>query len=152
MEDFQGAYIERALDTAALQTANRRVGTMHLGGMTIECLLKHMIVTYHRVRGWDLPSVREPGVLVTNPGHDVVAAARRMVRLQDRIDRNPAVRAWLQEIRFPGRLMHPEPGRVWVTFESARYDSRLPTDPAYTTWCTAYSELRKWLLEQMRTL
>lgn len=150
MEDFHGAYVERALDTVALQTANRRMGTMHLGGMTIECLLKHMIVTYHGVTEWDRPSVREPGVLVENPGHDVVSAADRLSLLQDRINRDPAVRTWLHQIRFP--MMHPERGKLWVTFESARYDSRVPTDAAYATWCTAYKELRKWLMEQMQTL
>lgn len=52
MEDYNGAFVARFEDTEILIQGNRAAGAMHLGGMTVECLLKHMVVTYHGVRNW----------------------------------------------------------------------------------------------------
>ncbi len=38
MEDYQAAFMERHIDTQTLYPV-RKVGAMHFGGVTIECLL-----------------------------------------------------------------------------------------------------------------
>ncbi|MFB8797323.1 MAG: hypothetical protein U7126_24565 [Microcoleus sp.] len=43
IEDYQAAFIESHLDTETLGKSGRKVAAMHLGGVTIECLLKAMI-------------------------------------------------------------------------------------------------------------
>ncbi|GAB1539626.1 hypothetical protein NUACC21_22930 [Scytonema sp. NUACC21] len=40
MEDYQAAFIQRHMDTETLCNAKRKIGAMHFGGITIECLLK----------------------------------------------------------------------------------------------------------------
>ena len=41
MEDYQAAFLERHTDTETLKPL-RKIGAMHFGGITIECLLKSL--------------------------------------------------------------------------------------------------------------
>ena len=44
MEDYQSAFLQRHQDTEILHQSKRKIAAMHFGGITIECLLKSMIL------------------------------------------------------------------------------------------------------------
>jgi len=44
MEDYQSAFLQRHQDTEILFKSHRKIAAMHFGGITIECLLKSMIL------------------------------------------------------------------------------------------------------------
>ena len=82
MEDYQAAFMERHIDTQTLYPV-RKVGSMHFGGVTIECLLKAMIfgtLPSGASREWKTKH-NTPGHTITNPGHKYDAALRVHDRL-----------------------------------------------------------------------
>ena len=105
MEDYQTAFSERHTDTEALWNSDRKVAAMHFGGITIECLLKAMIIASlpkGTSREWKTDSL-DPGHTITNPGHSYVEALRRHNRLHSRIQKFPEVMKWLKEIEHPNQ-------------------------------------------------
>ena len=80
MEDYQTAFSERHTDTEALCNSDRKIAAMlHFGGITIECLLKAMIISSlpkGASKEWKTDSL-DPGHTITNPGHSYVEAIRR---------------------------------------------------------------------------
>ena len=60
MEDFRHAYLERLQDKTLLESADRRTAAMHLGGVTIECLLKAMRVEIDHIADWYIPDEKCP--------------------------------------------------------------------------------------------
>ena len=64
MEDYQAAFLQRHQDQIILDKNNRRIASMHLGGVVIECLLKRMIMASlprNASQEWKTDS--------NNPGH-----------------------------------------------------------------------------------
>jgi hypothetical protein len=45
MEDYHTAFLQRATDVTVLDKNGRRIAAIHFGGVAIECLLKHIIIT-----------------------------------------------------------------------------------------------------------
>lgn len=49
IENYEKAYIDRRKDYAVLRRANRRVLTMYMGGIYLECLLKTVIIRKYKI-------------------------------------------------------------------------------------------------------
>ncbi|XWU44554.1 MAG: hypothetical protein HEQ09_04410 [Dolichospermum sp. UKL202] len=143
MEDYQAAFMERHTDTETLHPV-RKVGAMHFGGVTIECLLKAMIfatLPNGASREWKTSS-NNPGHTIKNPGHKYDAALRRHNRLRSRIERFPDVMEWLNTVENP----------MSQHFIDLRYSGLEPDDESYELWFHAYHNLIRWLQEQIATL
>src|SRR5688572_12140713 len=87
MEDYLGASIVKSADVDALLAVPtpRCIGAAHLGGITVECKLKALLLAYHGVSKWDELGVRpkdpRKGQPIGNPGHALMAALRGMPEL-----------------------------------------------------------------------
>lgn len=143
MEDYQNTFSERHTDTAALCNSDRRIAAMHFGGITIECLLKAMIIASLPkgvFKEWKTDSF-DPGHTITNPGHSYGEALRRHNRLNSRIQKFPGVMKWLQDIEHPSQH-----------FIDMRYSCDEPDDASYKQWLDSYQRLRGWLQKQATQL
>jgi hypothetical protein len=143
MEDYQSAFQEREIDTQALCEANRKVAAMHLGGITVECLLKAMIMASlpkSASQVWKTDS-DDPGHTLTNPGHSYNEALKRHNRLRSRIDKFPAVKIWLQNTECPNQH-----------FIEMRYSGSEPDEESYKRWLDSYKSLVGWLEKQATQL
>ncbi|NJR66271.1 MAG: hypothetical protein HC772_14615 [Leptolyngbyaceae cyanobacterium CRU_2_3] len=143
MEDYQTAFSERHTDTEALCNSGRKIAAMHFGGITIECLLKAMIVASLPKgvsKEWKTDSL-DPGHTITNPGHSYVEALRRHNRLNSRIQQFPEVMKWLKDIEHPNQH-----------FIDMRYSCNEPDDASYKRWLDSYQRLRGWLQKQATQL
>jgi hypothetical protein len=143
MEDYQAAFLQRHQDTEVLHSSVRKVGAMHFGGCTIECLLKSMILdSLHKNsrREWKTDS-NDPGHTITNPGHSFQSALKSHNRLRSRIEKFPVVKKWLDTVEHPSQH-----------FIDMRYSDDDPQDESYKEWWNAYQRLRRWLLQQRTQL
>lgn len=121
----------------------RRIAAVHFGGVTIECLLKHIIYTSLPVdarREWKTSS-SNPGHTITNPGHSYQEALRRHARLKSRVESQPFVLGWLNDVENPGSH-----------FIDMRYVGKEPEDDRYKRWLKSYKSLVSWLQRQSTTL
>lgn len=143
MEDYQSAFQYRLDDTAALHDANRKSAAMHFGGITVECLLKAIILA-------SLPRTAKPewkttgnnpGHTIVNPGHSLFQAIRCNSRLYTRVQNSKAVMTWLNVVENPGQH-----------FIDVRYAGSEPGDEIYKTWFEAYQKLIHWLQKQATQL
>ena len=84
MEDYAGAYRSRLSDVDVLLTAqNRRsVAAAHLGGISVECRIKALLIGYHKLAEWNQPSrrLRDPktGQPIPCPEHGLISGLRLM--------------------------------------------------------------------------
>jgi hypothetical protein len=143
MEDYQAAFLQRHTDTETLHSSERKVAAMHLGGITIECLLKSMILASlprNASREWKTDA-NNPGHTITNPGHSFQDALKRHNRLNSRIDKFPEVKKWMDVVESPSQH-----------FIDMRYSGNEPDDADYKQWLSAYQRLRGWLLKQSTQL
>ena len=144
MEDYQSAFLQRHQDTEILCQSARKVAAMHFGGVTVECLLKSMILATALPRGanreWKNDS-NNPGHTITNPGHSFQDALRRHNRLRDRIQKFPQVMNWIVKVENPHQH-----------FIDMRYSSNELNDISYKEWLSAYNNLIRWLQKQSTTL
>jgi acyl-CoA thioesterase len=144
MEDYQSAFLQRHSDTKVLLSSSRKMAAMHFGGITIECLLKSMILASlpkKASREWKTDS-NQPGHTITNPGHSFQDALKRLNRLNSRIDKFPEVRTWIDAVENPGN-QH---------FIGIRYSGHEPDDADYKQWLLAYRSLSGWLQKQATQL
>ena len=144
MEDYQAAFLERYYDTEKLDKSGRKIGAMHFGGVTIECLLKAMIfatLPNTATKEWKTDN-NNPGHTFTNPGHSYTEALKRHNKLKSRIDKFPEVRKWLDEVENP----------IGQHFINMRYYAIEPNDENYKSWFNTYQKLIKWLQKQATTL
>lgn len=144
MEDYQGAFLARHNDTETLDSSARKVAAMHLGGVTIECLLKWMILDSlpkGAKREWKT-DFNNPQHTITNPGHSFQDALKRHNKLHNRVQKFPQVMTWLNTVENPNN-QH---------FIDMRYSSSEPDDPDYKKWLSAYKRLIDWLQKQTTTL
>lgn len=136
MEDYEAAFLQRVLDVNALHSAGRRSAAMHFGGITIECLLKYLIVTslpQHAKKEWKTDS-NDPGHTSKNPGHDYQNALRCHNKLLFRVQQSPYVLKWLKEVETPDSH-----------FIDLRYTGKEPDDGKYRIWWKSYQSLLGWL-------
>jgi hypothetical protein len=113
---------------------------MHFGGITIECLLKSMILASVSSQEWKTDS-NNPGHTITNPGHSLTAALRSHNRLYSRVQKFPEVIKWINIVENPSQ-----------NFITMRYSSSEPNDDEYKQWLSAYTSLKQWLHKQATQL
>jgi hypothetical protein len=137
MEDYYTAFLQRAKDVTILDKNQRRIAAIHLGGVAIECLLKHLIFTSlpdDARKEWKT-NTNDPGHTITNPGHDYMDALNRLNRLQSRIiQKYPFVLAWLNAVERPEGH-----------FIDMRYSGNEPSNEKYKRWVRSYRSLVDWL-------
>jgi hypothetical protein len=102
MEDFQSAYGERDKDTRVLHDSDRKIAAMHLGGVTVECLLKALILSTvpKAQRMWKTADC-DPGHTFANPGHSFKAALKQNNSLNHRVSQNSKVKNWIKIVESP---------------------------------------------------
>ena len=140
MEDYQSAFLQRHQDTEILDRSNRKIAAMHFGGITIECLLKSMILASVSSQEWKTDS-NNPGHTITNPGHSLTAALKSNNRLYSRVQKYPDVIKWINIVENPSQ-----------NFINMRYSSSEPNDDKYKEWLSAYTSLKQWLHKQATQL
>ena len=136
MEDYQAAFMERHIDTETLSRV-RRVGAMHFGGVTVECLLKAIICK-------TLPGVTSQNLRT----HIYAELLKKNTKLKWRVDHNPEVRKWLKQVEKPI-------GKDFQDFIDMRYSVLKPDDlneQNYKEWLYAYNKLITWLHQQSTQL
>jgi hypothetical protein len=144
MEDYQSAFLARYQDTEVLHLSSREVAAMHFGGVTVECLLKSIIISNLQRganREWKTET-NNPGHSITNPGHDFQNALNRCNRLKDRVQRCTEVRRWIDIVENPQGH-----------FIDMRYcGAEINEMDYYKQWLFAYKNLICWLQKQASTL
>jgi len=136
MEDYEAAFLQRVLDVEALHDAGRRSAAMHFGGITIECLLKYLVVTSFpqgATKEWKTDT-NDPGHTIKNPGHDYQYALRCYHRLWFRVQQSRYVLKWLNEVEAPNGH-----------FIDMRYIGKEPDEAKYKLWWRSYQNLLGWL-------
>src|SRR5215469_5479280 len=104
MEDYHAAFLRCVDDVKALDEKGRRVAAMHFGGVAVECLLKHMLVSsipQGATKEW-YNSRREStwnyGHRIENPGHEYNSVLSQHRALELRVDDDPGVRKLLSDV------------------------------------------------------
>jgi hypothetical protein len=144
MEDYYTAFLQRIEDVTVLDENKRRIAATHFGGVVVECLLKHIILTTSLPKGvrkeWKTDTC-DPGHTITNPGHSYNEALRRCNTLRSRGEQFPFVLKWLNDVENPEGH-----------FINMRYVGNEPDDAKYKRWLDSYHKLVRWLLKQATTL
>jgi hypothetical protein len=143
MEDYHAAFLQRAKDVTVLDQNGRRIAAIHIGGVAIECLLKHIIFTSlpkGARKEWKTETC-DPGHTMTNPGHSYQEALNRHNRLRSRVQQFPFVLAWLNDVENPDGH-----------YINMRYSGNEPDDEKYKQWVQSYRSLVDWLLKQSTKL
>jgi hypothetical protein len=143
MEDYQDAFLARYQDTEVLHLSSRQVAAMHFGGVTVECLLKSIIISNlprGASREWKT-ATNSPRHSTTNPGHDFQNALSRCNLLKERVQRCSEVRKWIDIVE------HPQ-----GHFIDMRYCGGEASEDYYKQWLFAYKSLIGWLQKQASTL
>jgi hypothetical protein len=143
MEDYHAAFLQRTTDVTILDQNGRRIAALHFGGVAIECLLKHIIVTSlpkSARKVWKTDTC-DPGHTITNPGHSYQEALNHHNRLRSRIQQFPCVLAWLNDVENPEGH-----------FINMRYEGDEPDDEKYKRWVQSYRSLIDWLQRQSTKL
>ncbi|NJL57454.1 hypothetical protein HC928_21705 [bacterium] len=140
---LSAAFLQRYKDTEVLCASVRKSAAMHFGGITIECLLKAIVVASlpkNSQKEWKTDT-HDPGHTITNPGHSLLGALKRQNRLYSRVQRFPEVMKWVNAIETPNRH-----------FIDIRYSGDEPDDVNYKQWLAAYKSLKDWLVKQATKL
>lgn len=137
MEDYFRAFTARNSDTLVLKANNRMHAMMHFGGVTIECLIKSLIVDKYKIDGWN---TNEDGKQhgIKNPGHELMEAIRLIPKLRHRVPNNM--------LTYIELLQNPK-----FSFIDMRYDSQDLDEVLLISWLNAYKRVRAWLLSQRST-
>jgi hypothetical protein len=134
MEDYQAAFLERHKDTEELHKSERKIGAMHFGGITIECLLKAIICN-------TLPGGANQNLIT----HEYTELLKKHNKLKSRIDKVQQVKKWLDQVENP----------IGQDFIDMRYSIFKPdelNEKNYKEWFHAYEQLRIWLQKQITQL
>jgi hypothetical protein len=140
MEDYQSAFLQRCEETKILQDNDRKIAAMHWGGVTIECLLKAMILAAASSHEWKTED-SDPGHMITNPGHSLIEALKRHNKLHHRVKSSPHVIKWISRVETPSKH-----------FIDMRYSSSELNEDDYKKWLSAYEGLKTWLNKQSTKL
>lgn len=140
MEDYHGAFEQRSRDTEILIASDRKTAAMHWGGITVEALLKAIIVSYHNITEWKSDS-HDPGHSITNPKHDLLGAVKRVNKLKTRLESVPGMLEMLHRVQDPDGF-----------FVDLRYASSEPENDRYNRWLESYRRLVHWLQVQATRL
>lgn len=135
MEDYQIAFFQRYIDTdillCQLCKPERRIGAMHFGGLTIECLIKAIIC--NNLSG---------GMMQNLKTHSYIELLRHHNKLKSRIDNFQEARKWLYLVENP----------MGQHFIDIRYSGVDPSEENYKHWLHAYKSIKAWLQKQATQL
>lgn len=137
MENYLAAFKERAIDTHELRKANRYIGCIHNGGITIECLLKAIIVKQTGVTVWKRRNDPSPGG-IKNPEHDLINAISLVPVLRRRLSATPGMEDNIKLIQ------RPVVNYIFMRYEN---NGRMPAN-RYSDWLVAYNKVLLWLHAQ----
>lgn len=142
VEDYFGAFQARALDTDILYQAGRSVGTVHFGGIAIECLIKSIIIIRHGIEEWHTEYNNQLHG-IKNPGHDLIQAFRLIPELRCRLKESP------QLVSCLNILLNPIGNGNYI---NERYNGQDIPEERLKEWYNAYLSLRRWLLKNRTKL
>ena len=144
MENFEGAAVERLKDWDILNRENRKVGTIHFGGIYVECLLKAMICQLSVVSdGEKKGKWLVDGNEVPRPSHELLNFQYRNL-LTDLYDCMPSdVESALRNISEPNG----------VSYIDYRYRDNLElSDMEYDKWLDDFILVYDFLTEKKREI
>lgn len=154
MEDFAGAYLARKNDIFALpRNKNHTVAIFHLGGVAVECQLKSLLLTYHRITklGFkELDSEKSRRIKdgmynqpVINPGHSLSNALKRMPDFYKKAKSDIQLLKHLQTILYPL-------GSTEFDYISLRYIPE--TNQSQEDWQKSFDYVCGWLEKNEKTI
>lgn len=141
MEDYKSAFIHRCIDTKEMYRKRRTIAAMHMGGITLECLLKDALVKFHGISEWKTSS-KVSGNLIRNPGHKLNLAITDIPNLELRVNSNPVTMKLFNDVQQP----------IGFEFIDLRYSGSEPDNEAFDEWYNSYMTLLQWLIKQLKTL
>lgn len=148
MEDYSGAYQARRKDTNLLLNSydDHNIAAFHFGGIAIECKLKALLLTYHKINNWGEPSCRARDSMynqnIENPGHSLLSAIRRMPAVYKKAKTDPAFIKHLSHIICPL-------GANSIDYINIRY---LPEKtPPKENWQQSFNYVCGWLAKNQGT-
>lgn len=143
MENFEGAAVERLKDWDILNKENRKVGTIHFGGIYVECLLKAMICKLSTVVDGSKGKWIVNGTEVSRPSHELLNFQYRNL-LTDLFDcMPPDVESALQNISKPNG----------VSYIDYRYSDNIElSDMEYDKWLDDFLLVYDFLTEKKREI
>lgn len=141
-EDYSAVFLQRFKDVEVLHQHKRYRAAMHLGGITIECLLKALIwaslPTDASGKKFWKTETNAPGHAIENPEHNYTRAINAIQQcnrgLHNHIRRFPKVLEWLREIEQPD-----------IHFIAMRYEAYEPDAQLYQNWYSSYKRFIGWL-------
>jgi len=141
MDDFVTAFFSRWADTRCLWKNGRKIASMHLGGLTIECLLKRICFSYHGITGWNQTS-NITRRIIKNPRHRISNIIAITGSLQMRANADPQIMDAIKKVQEPC-------GRDYIIW---RYQGIEPNQNDFDDWYKAYKLLLRWIINQSRTI
>ncbi|RFP62955.1 MAG: hypothetical protein BJG00_001970 [Limnothrix sp. CACIAM 69d] len=149
IEDYESAHLERAIDQSILDKGDRRIASMHMGGIAIECRLKALILGHfpEKQRDWK-PNPKSKHqhshhCNIFNPGHDLHQALNELDKLgvvKAPDENNENIQDALATIQ------NPLPG---YSFINLRYYGGSLEALDYEGWETQYQIFKTWLDQQL---
>lgn len=148
IEEFNKACHERSIDAKYLHLNDRRTGHMHFGGISIECLIKFLVVKYYDIQeregiyNW-LANSNATGLrnnIVRNPSHSLVEGIKLIDFLFNQVDTH--IRQLIDILQRP----------TGINYIELRYDAKNIADTDYDEWKIAYTAIRKWLVRNIKNL
>ncbi|WP_321882199.1 hypothetical protein [Paraburkholderia bannensis] len=144
MEDYERAAASRHADVNALLDAEspRAIAAAHLGGVSVECKLKSLVIRYHSIASWDENSRRKKdpklGQPIPRPGHGLMTTLRLMDLVYRRAKADPMF------LRHLDRVMHPA-GATSLDFIELRYVAKELDEKSLSDWKQSFHYVSNWL-------
>jgi hypothetical protein len=144
MENYEAAHKCRLLDIDALLAGpNQRITTAaHIGGVVVECRLKALVLTYHKITAWDEVSKRRKDARFGHPiprtGHGLIAGVRLMQDLFLKAKADP------QFLMHLNRVTHPT-GATAIDFIALRYSAHDMDRETLLVWRKSLDYVLGWL-------
>lgn len=144
MENYEKAHECRLLDIDALLAGKNQRGTAaaHLGGAAVECRLKALVLTYHKISTWNDQSKRRKdsrfGKPIPRTGHGLIGAVRLMQDLFDKAKADPLFLKHLNNVTYPA-------GQTETDFIALRYSAQNLGGASLLQWHNSLKYVLGWL-------
>lgn len=144
MENYEEAHRLRLLDVDALLAVAppRSTAAAHLGGVAVECRLKALILTYHKINVWDEPSKRVGDPRHKRPiqrtSHALRAAVKLMDVLYKKAQADPQFLKHLESVTYPA-------GANASDFIALRYSGSDLGSEIFPEWRRSLDYVLGWL-------
>lgn len=141
MENYSAAANNRYSEAQILLNHLKYVAAIHLGGVSVECRLKELLVIYHRINNWDEKSKRlkDPrfGSVIARPGHGLLDCLKKMDALYNRAKTDSNFIKHMDRLRFPRGAD--------VDFIELRYFGGELTQQEVDNWRESYRYVWGWI-------